>query len=198
MRLDVDVVVEVAQHRGVLRHVQREVAHVAERVLAEELVLHQQLLRRRLLLRRAGEVPVPEQRHLLLQRRGRRDHAVQPPLLHRDQVLAARAVVLHLERFARVDGPAVGRHARHQAAVQAARRDRRILERRTRRQRSGAGEVDERIDRVARGHRRDAVDVGRRAAEAGAAQQVRGQAAVPRPGVRLQRGRRVERAGGTI
>ena len=110
MRLDVDVVVEVAQHRRVLRHVQREVAHVAQRVLAEELVLHEQLLRRGLLLRRAGEVPVPEQRHLLLQRRGRRDHAAQPPLLHRDQVLAARAVVLHLERFARVDGRAVGGH----------------------------------------------------------------------------------------
>ena len=135
VRFDVDVVVEVAQHRRILRHVQREIAHVAQRVLAEELVLHEQLLRRRLLLRRAREVPVPEQRHLLLQRRGRRDHAPQPPLLHRDQVLAARAVVLHLERFARVDGRAVGRHPLHEAAVQAARRNRRILQRRTRRQR---------------------------------------------------------------
>ena len=70
--------VEPQQHRRVLRHVDRELLEVAERVPAQERVLAQhQLLRDSGL---AGREPVvPHERHPLDQRRLRADHPIEPP-----------------------------------------------------------------------------------------------------------------------
>ena len=97
LRLGVALAVEPHQHRGILRHLQQEVAVVAERVLAEELDLPLRPAQRAGLVREhlgrlhgagvggqlavgGGEVVVPEQRHLLLQRAPRVDHAEHPAL----------------------------------------------------------------------------------------------------------------------
>jgi hypothetical protein len=58
--------------------------------------------------------------------------------------------------------------------------------------------VHERVDRVVRGHAGEPADVVRRPAEAGAAEQMRCEPWVPRPGIRKQRGCGVERPGGTV
>jgi hypothetical protein len=84
-------------HRRILRDLEEEVAEVAERVLPEQLDLplrppeHARLVREQLralqharfvsqLAEAGGEVVVPEQRHLLLQRTTRVDHPEHPPL----------------------------------------------------------------------------------------------------------------------
>jgi hypothetical protein len=82
---------------GILRDLDQQVAEVTERVLAEQLDLslrpaqHAGLVREQLralqharvvgqLAEAGGEVVVPEQRHLLLQRTPRVDHPEQPAL----------------------------------------------------------------------------------------------------------------------
>jgi hypothetical protein len=89
--------IEPYQHRGILRHLKQEIAKVAERILAEEFDLslwaaqHAGFVREHLGRLRSprvggqlavggGEVVVPEQRHLFLQRTPRVDHAEQPAL----------------------------------------------------------------------------------------------------------------------
>ena len=96
-RLAVALAIEPHQYRGILRHLQQEVAIVTEGVLAEELDLalrpaqHAGLVREHLgrlcgagvgdqLAVGGGKVVVPEQRHLLLQRAPRVGHAEQPAL----------------------------------------------------------------------------------------------------------------------
>jgi hypothetical protein len=74
----------------------------------------------------------------------------------------------------------------------------RKLELRRRRERGGLGETDETVDgRVHRGGD-EPIDVARRAAESGAAREVRGETLVPRTGIGMKRGRDVERPGGAI
>jgi hypothetical protein len=93
----VALAVEPHDHRGILRHLQQEIAKVAKRVFAEDLDLSLWPAQRTGLVRQhlcrlhgarvgyqlavgSGEVVVPEQRHLLLQRPPRMDHAEHPAL----------------------------------------------------------------------------------------------------------------------
>ena len=86
LRFRVRAAVEPHEHRRVLRDVQQDVAEVPERVVAQHLDLaadFRRILRR---LRRhvarafGGEVVVPEERHLLLERTVAVDHPEQPAL----------------------------------------------------------------------------------------------------------------------
>ena len=61
---------------------------------AEELVLRKPSAGEMLLPRRRGEVAVPEERHLLLQRCGRREHAIEPPAPSCRRIRAASAADL--------------------------------------------------------------------------------------------------------
>ena len=96
-RLGVVLAVEPHQHRRIAGHLHQEVAEVAERVLAEQLELPLRPAQRARLVREhlgalhgarlggqlavgGGEVVVPEERHLLLQRTPRVHHAEHPAL----------------------------------------------------------------------------------------------------------------------
>jgi hypothetical protein len=82
------VVVEVGEHRGVADDPEQQVGEAAQRVRAEQLVLHVHVVR---VLDRAvagREVVVPEERHLLFERARRLDHALEPPPLDVADLLA--------------------------------------------------------------------------------------------------------------
>ena len=165
LRFGVALAVEPHQHRGILRDLHQEIAVVAEGVLAEKLDLslrtaqHAGLVREHLgrlhvagvgdqLAVGGGEVVVPEQRHLLLQRTPRMNHAEQPALARVVDVDVGREEVLggHLRVIrpsdARIDvvGPAFV--------------------------------VDEMRDRLGRRHVAEGLDVRGAGAESGAAKQV--------------------------
>jgi len=78
--LDVVLRVEEIQHRGILRDRDRQIAQVAGRVPLEQLDLlaHLAVVAHLVFVRR--EMPVPQQRHLLLERMRRLQHPVRPPI----------------------------------------------------------------------------------------------------------------------
>ena len=77
--LQVLAVVEVDEHRRVFRHSEQEVSEAAEAVLLEQFDLHQELAVVADLGVRSGEVAVPEERELLLERALADQHALSPP-----------------------------------------------------------------------------------------------------------------------
>ena len=78
--LDVDVVVEVVEHRWIAGDAAQQDLERTEGVLTQELHLLDQLPRDGHVLDRAHEVPVPEQRHPVAQRVAPRGHAVDPAI----------------------------------------------------------------------------------------------------------------------
>jgi len=138
---------------------------------------------------------VPEQRHLLLQLRGRCDHPVEEPGFHRDRVVAPRTP----ERFARVDQRVV-LHRRGGGARLCRREEHLALSRirtvgdelRLRRQRRCACEVHERVDGGVHAGTRGARNVVGRPAEAGAPVQMRRLTHAPRTRVGFERAGEVE------
>ena len=78
--LDVQIVIQVADHHRIMHDAIQQSAEVACGVFTEELVL---VIQRVTVLDNAllcGEVSVPKQSQLLLQRARRLDHALEPPL----------------------------------------------------------------------------------------------------------------------
>jgi hypothetical protein len=88
-------VVQVDQHRRILRHGVQHGAEVAERLAAQQHVLAIHQLGVADLLLAGGEVVVPEERHLLRERRGRADHLGQPPLAKLQALLHVQALLAH-------------------------------------------------------------------------------------------------------
>ena len=86
--LHVAVRVEVDQHGRVFAHFEQERAELAERVLAQQLVLHHHRLRVLHLGDAGSEVVVPEEGHLLAQRVAAVEHAVEPPGAQLEEVIA--------------------------------------------------------------------------------------------------------------
>ena len=82
--LAVGIVVQVAEHRRIPRHAVEQAGEVPGGVLAEELVLVGKGDGVVDVAERRGEVPVPEQRELLLERRWRPGHPIEPPARERD------------------------------------------------------------------------------------------------------------------
>ncbi len=83
--LDVRLTVQPDQHGGVFRDGDQEVNEGARAQRAEELVLLQHVRGIVHLIVGGGEVVMPEEGQVLLQRRGARGHQVRPPVRHRRQ-----------------------------------------------------------------------------------------------------------------
>jgi hypothetical protein len=187
MRGDVARIIEIDEHRRVLRDRAREFAQIAQRAVAEELVLRVDHRGRDALLhRRRRKVAVEVERHALLQRRGRREHAVEPPQLQRrrrGQFLLADALL---------DRLALGQRQIPQPAravlLQVAHGAVDVL---GSRQRRGRRETHQRLHRLPDGHAGVFGNIVLRGAEAGATQQVRGATLVERAAIGFE-GRRFE------
>ena len=94
-----------------MRHRLRERDEVAERLVAEQLVLRRHQAGAVHLVPAAAEVAVPEPGHLLLERLRRVDHPVDPPLHGEHPLLVALAVDVVIDVRGQVDGG--GRHVQH-------------------------------------------------------------------------------------
>jgi hypothetical protein len=88
--LDVHPGVEKGQHRRILGHADEQIAEVAGRVPLEQLELPQHLAVVAHLVLARGEVAMPEQRHLLLERPASPQHPLGPPVPDPVRLQAAR------------------------------------------------------------------------------------------------------------
>ena len=180
------VIVQVLDHRGVADHLQDQHAEVPRGVRAEQLVLLEHVPAVLDGPRTRGEVPVPEERHLLLERARGLDHARDPPLLEFHQLLAVPCLGLVLLALEALDrrflaaatrgGELVAFLARergHQRAVEVVGADFLV--------RLGLV-VDEEVHRAAEAHGGKRVGLRRRAAEARAVQEVARRRCVERCG----------------
>ena len=204
--LHVHAGIEERKHCRILRDADQQGAEVAGALRSEQLVLLEHLAVVAHLLFASCEMPVPEQRHFLLERTMRRQHAIGPPVGdaiglqsagpqpveefvgHRLQAAVAGRLDLDAHRFAGFLGEVGGGGARGGKGFQS-----RIM---------GAGIIERRkvvrdvlvVDQPAHGgfgrHRRELGDFLRRAAEAGAFEQVGGALRVP-----VRRGNRRKVAG---
>ena len=168
-------VVEPFQHRAIACDVVRQLAPVSQRVAAQQLVLLDDIEAVNALgVGGRGEVAVQEQRHLLLQRRGRGQHPVEPPGDVRDVLLAAKLGLL----LTALDGGRIPRlvadHHR-EADLRTL-----IVEQLRLRIRGHRRKAHERGHRIGGRHRCVVRHVTRRSAEGSAAQQMGGQTRAPR------------------
>ena len=168
------VVVEVLQHRRVADDAAHEIGEVAGGVRAQERVLREHVVA---VLDRAvagREVPVPEERELLLERAARRDHLREPPLLHLGELLAVgllARLALALEPENRLLVACRAR-APQRLALLGRLGPHHSRELRRWRQHIVALEVDDVVDRVVEAELDQRAHLRGRAAEAGAVQQV--------------------------
>ena len=101
--------IEEGEHRRVLRDRDHELAEVAGGVAAEGLVLAQHLAEVAHLVLAGGEMAVPEQRHLLLERALGVEHAIRPPVGDAARLEHARAQPVEELVDHRLQRPVAGR-----------------------------------------------------------------------------------------
>lgn len=187
--------IQKRQHRRVLRRADQQVSEIAGALDLEQikLALHLAVVAHFFFV--VGKVPMPKQRHLFLQRRGRGQHAVGPPVgqairvqatgaqpvkklvHHRLHAAVACGIDLDAQSLARGLGLVCHSRAAGGEWLQAGVVNAGFIKRREMAVgicRGRAGHVHYRFDRRIRPHRGVARNVIRRAAKAGALQQMGG------------------------
>ena len=185
---DVHAGVEIGEHGRVLRRADQKGAEIAEAVAVEQLQLALHLAIVAYLLFTAGEMAVPEHRHLFLERCRRRHHAIGPPVGqaisfkaagaqpveefvdHRLQRAIAAGLDLHAEGLTLGLGELGGGGTAGRKRVEAGFEDARFVKRQLRLDglRINAFEVHQVTHRLLGRHACQLVDFTGRAAEAGA------------------------------
>ena len=194
--LHVHAGIQEGQHGRVLRDADQQGAEVAQALILEQLKLVQHLAVVAHLVFIGGEVAVPEQRHLLLQRARRGEHAVCPPVgdavgfelagaqpvekLVHHRLHATVATVLHADtdHLAPVAGGIGGGGPAGGERVQPLLEYAGMIEWRQV-GRGRAFEIHQATHRLGGRQAGECVDVVRRAAEAGTFEQMRGARPVP-------------------
>ena len=103
--LEVHTSIEVSQHRGILRHRNQQITEVASRLRAKQFILLQHFAVIQNLLIAGRKMPMPEERHLFLERLFRGQHAIGPPIantlgLELGHALPIQVTICDLLKFA--------------------------------------------------------------------------------------------------